>query len=118
MKIEAIDQGFTPATDTTVKSWPTCARCTEKVGEAMCMELNERPTYPVEGYGLEADRPRKLGCKFRVVVNAECHGMKQSAGFDVPEWWSDGFIQDAIAQLVFFSRSSAMPTHNIVERIK
>jgi hypothetical protein len=115
----SIDQTFTPSTETTIISWPACAQCTEKVGEKMCNELHGRPTYPVEGYGVIGfERPREIGAKYRVLIEVECHGMKQNAAFDVPHWWSEGIVQDAIKRLVFFTRSGAMPAHNMVTRIK
>jgi hypothetical protein len=61
--------------ETTERSWPACARCSERLGYR----------YPVEYFGIaERTKPLVKNGAYRVTIEARCHGDTQFADIDVP----------------------------------
>jgi hypothetical protein len=63
------------ALETTERSWPKCARCSERLGYE----------YPVEYFGIwERTKPLVKNGAYRVTIEARCHGDTGFADIDVP----------------------------------
>lgn len=101
--------------------WPLCAVCSEFMGEPTTVEEYGIPPDSVVWRG-DADTRRVV----RLVVEAGCsHGRgfkpgtvrRQMARIEVPEWWGQAHIDDAISGLIFFAVGAGAPGHNLVTHI-
>lgn len=101
-----------------VRRWPQCAECSRKF----------RGWWPVEEYHVETVKEGALALhRARVIVHATCsHGghdgpgrqpFHQAAKIDVPIWWGDAHVRDAIAALKFFAQGAGAPDHGLVTDI-
>lgn len=99
------------------RHWPQCAVCSEQ----------HAGWYPVEEYEIvSGEKPRGPAYRGRIVVIAKCsHGRgfkresvrTQHADIDVPIWWGEAHLKDAVAALVFFKSGQGAPDHGLVTRI-
>jgi hypothetical protein len=98
--------------------WPLCAVCSERCCEPTVVEEYEVPPGDCKRDG--------NGRITRVVVVARCsHGRgfkpgtirEQRAGFDVPEWWGNAHVDDAVRSLIFFAPGHGAPAHTLVTHI-
>lgn len=100
--------------------WPVCAHCSEKEYRERTDEgykLERWPRIVVEAYDMLESKPRGPRFKKTVIINAQCHGQGQAAVIDVPWWWGDAHVSDAIKGLVFFQSGRGAPEHNLVDSI-
>lgn len=101
-----------------VDAWPICAVCT----------MAQRTRIPVEGYDVERSPAR--GGRFRehLAITASCghrgsnltdHAKRdhQTAHVDVPVWWGEAHVNDAIEQLIFFKPGDSHVDHGMVTSI-
>lgn len=86
-------------TETTDRSWPKCARCTERFEHMAKLERElmgiELP-YPVESFGiLTREAPSELKSRYKLVVEAKCHGATHRFVMECPRRW--GLTAEQIA---------------------
>ncbi len=98
------------------RRWPQCGVCSDR----------HKGWWPVEEYGTEEAKPVGPDYRGRVIVIAKCsHGRgfkrgairEQHATIDVPIWWGNAHLADAIRALVFFKAGEGAPDHGLVTRI-
>ena len=101
-----------------LSNWPLCGPCSELYGEPTVVEEYEVPADSC----IRADNGRIL----RLQVIARCshgrgfkHGTvrEQRARIEVPEWWGDAHLIQAISGLIFFAPGAGAPEHNLVTSI-
>lgn len=98
------------------RRWPQCGVCSDQ----------HKGWWPVEEYEVAWDKPTGVNFRARCTVIGKCsHGKgfkrgsvrEQSSSFDVPVWWGNAHVQDAIRALVFFATGQGAPDHGLVTRI-
>lgn len=79
------------------KAWPKCGRCSARL----------RRPYPVEVLGLVGrERSKDLHGKYVLILEAECHGDKQTGALAIPDWYSEGKEIELMSKAVFFNRKA------------
>ena len=101
-----------------VRQFPMCAECS----------LRHGGWWPVEEYEVAWEKPTARGCRATCVVIAKCshghgpdnwerHAQAQRSRFQVPYWWGNGHVIDAIRDLKFFVPGGDKEVmHSLVER--
>ena len=99
-------------------NWPKCAVCSERWGEPTVVE-----EYELDPNACIYDDKGRIE---RCAVIARCsHGRgfkpgtvrEQHSRIDVPEWWGDAHLLDAISALIFFAPGGGAPHHGLVTHI-
>jgi hypothetical protein len=90
-------------------AWPKCGQCSPRLAR---LPKYLRPAvmmggiwYPVESLALVGrERATELHEKYSLVIEAECHGERETCAIKIPDWYGEGKVNELLSHVIFFRR--------------